>query len=115
LAWSPYGGKDGMLIVSGHRVVTGQEGKLEVTKQSGRVLMVNGILGVGPWREIDAPFVVDPTGGYGPGETACPGYSSPVLAPTEASDPSFIFLSGTAVANGKCEIRYGIGKLGHAP
>jgi hypothetical protein len=68
LAWSPYGGKDGTLIVSG----------------------------------------------YGPGETACPGYSSLILAPTEASDPSFVFLSGTAVANGKCEIRYGIGKLARA-
>ena len=114
LAWSPYGGKDGTLMVSGQRVVTGVEGTLEVSKQSGRVLMVNTRLGAGPWREIDAPFVVDPTGGYGPGEAACPGYSSPILAPAEAPDPSFVFMSGAAVANGKCEIRYGIGKLPHA-
>ena len=113
LAWTPYGGKDGTLIAGGQRVVTGAEGKLEVSKQSGRVLMVNTALGQGPWREIDTPFAVDPTGGYGAGETSCPGYSSPILASTEASDPSFVFMSGTSIANGKCEIRYGIGKLGH--
>jgi hypothetical protein len=114
LAWSAYGGGNGTLMVSGQRVVTGVEGKLDVSKQSGRVLMVNTSSGVGPWREIDAPFIVDPTGGYGPGETACPGYSSPVLGSTDASDPTFIFMAGVAVANGKCAIRYGIGKLGHA-
>jgi len=113
LAWSPYGGANGTLIASGQRVVTGPEGALHVRPQSGRVLMVNTTLGVGPWREIDAPLVIDPTGGYGSGETACPGYSSAILASAQASDSTFVLLAGAAIASGKCEIRFGIGKLSH--
>jgi len=114
LAWSPYGGKNGTLIASGQRVVTGPDRHIEVMKQSGRILMVNTNLGVGSWREIDAPLVIAPTGGYGPGETACPGYSSPILAPASFSDPTFVLMAGTATANGKCEIQFGIGRLDHA-
>ncbi len=111
LAWSPFGGANGTLIVSGQRVVWGAEGALQVMPQSGRVLMVNAQLGAGPWREIAAPVTIDPTGGYGPGETACPGYSSAILASTEPGDGSFVMLAGTALANGKCEIRFGSGNL----
>ena len=111
LAWSPAGGPQGTLIVSGQRVVTGLEGQVTILPQSGRVVMVNTALGTGPWQEIDTPFVIDPTGGYRPGETGCPGYSSPVLPAASPSDPSFIFMAGTALPNGKCEVRYGIGSL----
>jgi hypothetical protein len=113
LAWSPYGGVNGTLIASGQRVVTGHEGALHVMPQSGRVLMVNTALGAGPWREIDAPLVIDPTGGYGPDETACPGYSSAILGAAQAPDSAVILLAGAAIANGKCEVRFGIGTLAH--
>jgi hypothetical protein len=111
LAWSPAGGANGTLIVSGQRVVAGQEGHLAVLPESGRVLMTNTSLGAGPWREIEAPFVIDPTGGYGPGETSCPGYSSPILPAAQSAEPTFVFLAGTAIANGKCEVRYGTASL----
>jgi hypothetical protein len=74
---------------------------------------VNTDLGSGPWREIDAPVVIDPTGGYGPNETSCPGYSSTILGSAKASDSSYVLLAGSAVSNGKCEIRFGVGKLAH--
>jgi hypothetical protein len=111
LAWSAAGGPNGTLIVSGQRVVTGPEGTLTVLPQSGRVLMVNTSLGVGPWQEVATPFVIDPTGGYGKGETGCPGYSSPIL-PGSGTSREFLFLAGTGLPNGKCEIRYGTGSLG---
>lgn len=111
LAWSPYGGTNGTLIVSGQRVVAGEEGSLRVLPQSGRVVFTNGNLGVGPWREIAAPVIVDPTGGYNAPETPCPGYSSPLLASDDARDATFVMLAGTATPNGKCEIRFGSGTL----
>jgi hypothetical protein len=111
LAWSPYGGRNGTLIASGQRVVTGPDRQVTVMAQSGRILMVNDNLGAGPWHEIEAPFVIAPTGGYGPGETACPGYSSSVLAPARLSDPSFVLMAGAATVNGKCEIQFGTGSL----
>jgi hypothetical protein len=113
LAWTPYGGSNGTLIASGQRVVTGPDGALHIMPQSGRVLMVNTALGSGPWREIDAPVVIDPTGGYGPNETSCPGYSSAILPSAQASDSNYVLLAGSAVSNGKCEIRFGVGKLAH--
>src|SRR5258708_25211447 len=94
LAWTPQGGINGTLIVSGQRVVTGSEGALHVTPQSGRALMVNTALGSGPWREIDAPEVIAPTGGYGPNETACPGSSSALLAPAKASAFNYALCAG---------------------
>ena len=113
IAWSPYGGPNGTLIASGQRVITGPDGAVHIMPQSGRVLMVNTALGSGPWREIDAPLVISPTGGYGPNETSCPGYSSAILASEQPSDFSYVLLAGTGVANGKCEIRFGLGKLVH--
>jgi hypothetical protein len=58
-------------------------------------------------------LVIDPTGGYGPDETACPGYSSAILGPDQASDSAVMLLVGAAIANGKCEVRFGIGTLAH--
>jgi hypothetical protein len=110
LAWSAAGGPDGTLIVSGQRVVTGPDDSVTVQPESGRVVMVNTTLGVGPWTEVPTPFVIDPTGGYGPGETGCPGYSSPIL-PGPGKTPDFVFLAGTSLPNGKCEVRYGTGSL----
>jgi hypothetical protein len=111
LAWTPYGGPNGTLIASGQRVVTGPDGAVRVMPQSGRVLMVNTALGSGPWREITAPVAIDPTGGYDSNETSCPGYSSAILPSALESDSRYLFLAGSALPNGKCEVRFGVGKL----
>jgi len=104
LAWSPLGGANGTLLVSGQRVVSGNDGALTVLPESGRVLFANTNLGSGAWTETTAPVTVDPTGGYDSGETACPGYSSPLL-PT-VSGTSVLMLAGTHIGNGKCETRF---------
>ncbi len=114
LAWSAAGGKNGTLIVSGQRIVSGSDGHIKVIKHaSGRDLMINTHLGNGPWRKIAAPFVVRPTGGYDKekGETGCPGYSSPLL-PLNASG-SYLYMAATRMrgAHGRCEVRYGSGTL----
>lgn len=109
LAWSAAGGREGTLIASGQRVVTGPEGALTVLPQSGRVLMINTRGGRGPWRMIPAPVVVDPTGGYDKGETGCAGYSSPVLP--DARGPGFLMLAGVHLPNGKCRVVAGSGRL----
>jgi hypothetical protein len=111
IAWTPYGGPNGTLVASGQRVVTGPEGNLNVEAESGQALMINRNLGAGPWRLIAAPFRISPTGGYAPGEPSCPGYSSPILASDSANDPTVLVLAGTALANGKCEVRYGSMRL----
>jgi BNR repeat-like domain len=114
LAWSPYGGPNGTLIAAGQRVFTGEEGAIHLESSTGRVVMVNMHLGAGSWQEIAAPLLIDPTGGYDTGEIACPGYSSSLLAPTQATDSSFMMMSGTANGAGNCEIRYAAGKLPRA-
>jgi hypothetical protein len=109
IAWSSYGGPQGTLIVTGQRVVTGPEGKLKVEKESGRVVFVNTKLGQGPWTLHASPVIVDPTGGYAKSETACPGYSSPVLP--DVSGPGFQVMAGVAISNGKCRVAIGRGQL----
>lgn len=111
IAWTPYGEGNGTLVASGQRVVSGPEGHVTIEPESGRILMINTELGAGPWRPIEAPMLIDPTGGYGPGEAGCPGYSSPLLVSNDPKDPAVLMLAGTALANGKCDIRYGLAKL----
>ena len=113
LAWSAWGGPEGTLILSGQRFVSGPEGALKVLSQSGRVLLSNAHSGEGPWSVIAAPVIVDPTGGYDPGETGCAGYSSPVLPDT--SGPSFLLAAGLHEPNGKCRVMVGRGSLQAAP
>ncbi|MDY7526363.1 MULTISPECIES: ricin-type beta-trefoil lectin domain protein [unclassified Cryobacterium] len=109
LTWSPAGGANGTLIVSGQRVVAGNDGALTVLPESGHVLLINKNLGIGTWKEITTAVTVAPTGGYDAGETACAGYSSPLLAATTGS--SFIMLAGTHIASGKCETRFATANL----
>lgn len=114
IAWSPAGGKDGTLIVTGQRIVSGEDGHIKVIEDSsGKYLMTNGHLGQGPWQKIRAPFAIVPTGGYDgyKGETGCPGYSSPVLILDGSG--SYLYMAGTRMhgEDGRCEIRYGIGML----
>jgi hypothetical protein len=113
VAWSPAGGTNGTVIVSGQRVVTGADGSITNQPESGQVVMVNTNLGSGTWSELPTPFVVNPTGGYDSGETSCPGYSSPILPST--SGTSFLYLAGTHISNGKCEVRYGTASTGALP
>lgn len=105
LAWSPAGGPDGTLIVSGQRVVTGADGSISVMAESGQVLMTNTDLGSGSWTEMRAPVVVNPTGGYDGSETSCPGYSSPILPSVDGN--TILELAGTAISNGHCEVSFG--------
>lgn len=112
LAWSPAGGANGTLIASGQRVVAGTDGSLVVQREDGHVLFVNRNLGSGAWQEITTPVTTAPTGGYDAGETACAGYSSPLLAATSGS--SFLMLAGTHLATGKCETDYGTATLPNA-
>lgn len=112
LAWSPAGGANGTLIVSGQRVVAGTDGSLSVLPESGHVLFVNKSLGTGAWTEITTPVTTDPTGGYDAGETSCAGYSSPLLGATSGS--SFLMLAGVHVSTGKCRTDFGTGTLPNA-
>ncbi|MEA9985614.1 ricin-type beta-trefoil lectin domain protein [Subtercola sp. RTI3] len=109
LSWSPAGGTNGALIVSGQRVVAGTDGSLAVQPESGHVLFVNKNLGVGAWQEITTAVTTDPTGGYDAGETACAGYSSPLLAAVSGS--SFLMMAGVHVATGKCETDFASANL----
>lgn len=117
LAWSPAGGPNGTLIMSGQRVVTGADGPTTVVKpESGRVVFVNTALGTGPWQAVSSPVTIDPTGDYnnGPGKH-CANYS-PSLVPTASGSAVMMvtprFVSGS---NTRCDVRFGIGPIGTLP
>ena len=111
ISWSPAGGPNGTVLISGQRVVTGTTGSFAVKAESGKVVFANTNLGVGAWDELTAPISVDPTGSYGAGMPACPGYSSPLL-PTE-DGRQILYLAGSWLGVGKqCEIRIGSSTLG---
>jgi len=113
LAWSPFGGPNGTLLISGQRVATGTTGSYTVEGTSGRVVLTSTNLGVGPWSELTSPLTVDPTGGYAAGVPSCPGYSSPILPSPD--DESFVYLAGTWTGVGnQCEVRFAEGTLGQA-
>lgn len=90
-------------------MVAGTDGSLAVQPESGHVLFINKSLGVGPWDEITTAVTVNPTGGYDAGETACPGYSSPLLA--NSTGGGYVMLAGTAISNGKCRTEYATANL----
>lgn len=117
LAWSPAGGANGTLIMSGQRVVTGADGATTVVKpESGRVVFVNTALGTGSWQAVSAPVTIDPTGDYnnGPGKH-CANYS-PSLVPTETGNAVMMvtprFVSGSST---RCDVRFGTGPIGTLP
>ncbi|WP_206244196.1 sialidase family protein [Novosphingobium terrae] len=112
IAWTPYGGRNGTLVAVGQRVVSGPEGHLTVEPESGRVLMINTQLGAGPWKQIPAPLLVDPTGSYAPKAPSCPGYSSPLLVSDNAKDPTIVMLAGTLAEGTTCAVRAARGTLG---
>ncbi len=105
VAWSPFGGSNGTLIMSGQRVVSGPDGNVTVQDESGTVLFANTNLGSGSWTELTAPVNTNPTGGYDGSETSCAGYSSPILP--SVSGTKILYLAGTHISNGKCEVQFG--------
>jgi len=109
LTWSSAGGANGTLIASGQRVVAGADGSLTEQPESGHVLFVNHSLGTGAWQEITTPVTTSPTGGYDAGETACAGYSSPLLA--AGSGNTFLMMAGVHLSTGKCETSFGTATL----
>jgi hypothetical protein len=56
--------------------------------------------------ETTAPVDTNPTGGYDGSETACAGYSSPILPSVSGS--TILYMAGTQLSNGKCEAQFGI-------
>ncbi|MGV8968404.1 MAG: sialidase family protein [Cellulomonas sp.] len=117
LAWSPAGGPNGTLIMSGQRVVTGADGPTTVVKpESGRVVLVNTHLGTGVWEAVSAPVTIDPTGDYNNGVgKQCANYS-PSLVPT-ASGSAVMMVTPRYVAGSttRCDIRFGTGPIGTLP
>jgi hypothetical protein len=116
VAWSPAGGPNGTLLISGQRVTTGPTTPDKtVMPESGKVLLANTELGEGPWHEITAPLSVDPTGGYASGVPQCPGYSSPILPSPDGEE--ILMMAGTWLAGtgNQCEVRFGFGQVGTLP
>ncbi|MCU1579883.1 MAG: hypothetical protein JWP19_2087 [Rhodoglobus sp.] len=117
LAWSPAGGPNGTLVMSGQRVVTGADGPTTVVKpESGRVVFTNTALGVGAWQEVSAPATIDPTGDYnnGPGKQ-CANYSPSLVSTASGSAVMIVtprYVSGSTT---RCDVRFGIGPIGTLP
>ena len=112
ITWSPAGGPNGTVLISGQRVVTGSTGNYTVQGESGRVIFANTNLGAGHWQQLTAPLTIDPTGGYNPGEPSCPGYSSPILPSLDGQ--RLLYLAGTWItgAANQCEVRIAESTLG---
>ncbi|MDR6868169.1 hypothetical protein J2Y69_002780 [Microbacterium resistens] len=117
LAWSPAGGPNGTLVMSGQRVVTGSDGSSTVVRpESGRVVFTNTALGTGAWQAVSAPMTIDPTGDYnnGPGKH-CANYS-PSMVPTASGSALMMvspkFVSGSTT---RCDVRFGTGPIGTLP
>lgn len=105
IAWSPEGGPQGTLLLSGQRIVAGPTGNKTVLAESGTVLFANKSLGQGPWAEVKSPITISPTGGYSAGVPSCPGYSTPALP---VRNGGFLFFGATWLGRGnQCEIRVG--------
>ncbi|MCD0444067.1 ricin-type beta-trefoil lectin domain protein [Glycomyces sp. A-F 0318] len=110
VSWTPAGGPNGTLLVSGQRVVAGPTGNKTVLEESGTVLFANRNLGAGDWFEAATPVTVDPTGGYAAGVPSCPGYSTPAIPREDGA--SYLYLAATWLGqNNQCEVRFGIGAV----
>ncbi|WP_033337825.1 sialidase family protein [Catenuloplanes japonicus] len=109
VSWQPGGGPNGTVLLSGQRVVSGPTGNKAVLAESGTVLFQNTTLGQGPWTELEAPVLVNPTGGYAPGVPSCPGYSTPAIPREDGT--TFLYLAATLLQGSQCQLRFGIGTL----
>lgn len=110
VSWTPAGGPNGTLLLSGQRVVAGPTGNKTVLAESGTVLFANRNLGAGDWFEATTPVTVNPTGGYASGVPSCPGYSTPAIPREDGT--SYLYLAATWLGqNNQCEVRFGIGTV----
>ncbi|MBT1170627.1 sialidase family protein [Bifidobacterium sp. SO4] len=110
IAWTPTGGKNGTLMLSGQRIVAGPTGNKTILEESGTVMFANTHLGVGEWFEISTPIRVSPTGGYANGEQSCAGYSTPMIP--LADGQRFLYLAATWLNVGnQCQVNFAQGEL----
>ncbi|GAA3601153.1 sialidase family protein [Kineosporia mesophila] len=110
ISWTPGGGTNGTLLLSGQRVVAGPTGNKSVLAESGTVLFVNRNLGAGAWTEAATPVTVNPTGGYATGVPSCPGYSTPALPREDGS--SYVYFAATwRGQNNQCDVRFATGRI----
>lgn len=110
IAWVDDGTENGVLLLSGKRVVAGPTGNKDVLEESGEVLFANRSLGYGEWVEVPAPVKVSPTGAYAPGVPSCPGYSSPII-PIPGGD-RFLYLTSTWLGvRNQCQVEFGFGEI----
>lgn len=110
VTWVDDGSDDGVLLLSGQRVVAGPTGNKDILEESGDVIFANSSLGDGEWVEIPAPVSISPTGGYAPGVASCPGYSSPMVP--ISSEGTFLYLASTWLGVGnQCQVEFGIGEI----
>lgn len=103
------GSEQGVLLLSGQRVVAGPTGNKTILEESGSVIFANYSAGAGEWFEVSAPVSVNPTGSYGPGEQSCAGYSTPAVD-TRTGEGSFVYLASQWTGDGdKCAVHFGRG------
>ncbi len=122
IAWTPAGGPNGTLILSGQVLVSGNTGGLTELEGSGRTLLIHTNptnVSATKWFEIPTPFVVAPVGNYNPQfpgpQIGCSGYSSPLLPSTTGT--SLFYMAGVlkSADGAQCEIRYGVASIGTLP
>lgn len=100
ICWSPAGGSNGTLVISGHNLSDGQN--------SDRQLFLNTSLGQGPWTMMPAPVQwqgcngKDSSGNY---LTERAGYSTAMI-PT-ADGTGIIQLAASGIKSNSCAIKYG--------
>ena len=100
LSWSPYGGPQGTLLLTG-QIFNKANGFAEPT--SGAVILASRDGGAGPWVPIDAPVhIPDPFDHY------CPNYSSPVL-PLEGD--AILEMATEWTSEQRCIVRYASGTI----
>lgn len=103
LSWSPFGGPDGTLVLTG-QILVGADG--QPRPGSGATIFVNTRAGRGAWRAEAAPVSIpDPFDHY------CPNYSSPVLP----LDGDQILGMATEWTGDTCLVRYATGTLPAPP
>ena len=122
IAWSPAGGPNGTLLLSGQVLVSGNTGGLTEMEGSGRTLLIHTNptnVSATKWFEIPTPFVVAPVGNYNPQfpgpQIACSGYSSAILPSTTGT--SLLYMAGAlkSADGAQCEIKYGTASIGLLP
>jgi hypothetical protein len=101
VTWSPTGGPNGTLLVSGMHVNNSYGTR---APENGTVLFANENLGAGPWTEIAAPLTVVPGIGH------CAGWRQALEV--SVAGTSILQMAPSALNHGtKCEIRFATGKI----